>query len=349
MTKNFLKILGAILPNRIYTKVRNRWHHFLRIKKEGPYTAYQRRRLWPKILATPPLYTDPVVDDGETSVHLMCYRDDHLAAIWALKSFYYAAGVSYPLVIHVQGQSTALISDTLRRHFPGAWIMLQAEADQIVEPFLAERNLANLLSLRKVLPIMQKLTDILVTAKSRRILILDTDVLFFNSPAELIGLGESRPRALFQRDYMDGYVLAKERAQAEFGIELQPQINTGIVIISPGLVDLARCERYLGRPDMAWLSGHTEQTLYALEASRQGLVSYLPRSYHVSFGGRVDCAGLKARHYSGPSRGMFTREGIPYLIRSGFLEALQTQPTRTQPYSPQLVSDGQDLRKSTLR
>lgn len=343
MTQKFQKVFHLLLPESAYQRVRNHWHHFLRLRKEGFYTAYQRRRLWPKILDTPPVCTDPIVDGCETSVHLMCHQGDYLAAIWALKSFYYQAKTNYPLVIHVQGKSTEALTDRFRSHFPNAWLLEQSEADQIVEPFLSQGSSTKLLQLRRALPIMLKLTDIVATAKSRYVLILDSDILFFNSPTELTLLDKSRPyQALFQRDYLDAYVLTPERARAELGIDLQPQINTGIVIISPELVDLARCEAYANHPDFAKLSGHLEQTLYALEASRSHLVSYLPDSYAVSKGGKMACSTLKARHYAGPSRPLLTREGIPYLINSGFLDALQRNAACAKPDSPQLISDVHD-------
>lgn len=345
------KIVGSVLPDRVYASVRNRWHHFLRIKKEGLYTAYQRRRLWPKILATPPIYTDPITDGCELCIHLMCYRGDYLAAIWALKSFYHQSGKTYPLTIHIQGSSTELLESRLLQHFPRARFISQGEADGMVESDLRRRGLYRLAEMRRAIPTVQKLTDFLTMTSARRVMILDADVLFFDNPAELAELnGAQREEFLVQRDFMNAYTISLERGKSDFGINLQPAINVGIIRLTPGVIDLEKCNEYLAHPEFAQLEGHTEQTLWALEASRKGLVSYLPASYYISAGGRVECDRLRARHYSGLSRGMFTREGVPYLIHSGFLEALQTQPTRTPPDSPQLISDGHDMRpKSTLR
>jgi len=326
------RLVDSVLPKPAYAGVRKGWHHFLRLQHEGFFTASQRRRLWPKILATPPMQTDPVTDGCELCIHLMCYLGDYLAAIWALKSFYHQSGKTYPLAIHIQGTSTGRMENQLRQHFPNARLIFQDEADRVVEGYLRRRKLHRLLAMRRAIPTMQKLTDFLTMTTARRIVILDSDVLFFNNPAELAELtGGQGQEFRVQRDFMDAYTIALERGKSDFGINLQPAVNVGIVRLTPDAIDLEKCDEYLAHPEFAQLEGHTEQTLWALEASRRDLVSYLPDSYYISLGGPADCARLKARHYAGLSRGMFTHEGIPYLIRSGFLENLQRTSTSRKP------------------
>jgi hypothetical protein len=331
--------LESTLPRSAYTSIRAAWRHFLRLKKEGYRTAFERRRLWPKILETPPLFTNATGAGCDVTVHLMCHRGDYMSAIWALKSFYYHSESKYALTIHVQGcQSTPIIENRLREHFPNARVILQQEANHTVETWLAARGFHRLLEMRRALPIIQKLTDILILADSPKILMLDADVLFFGRPTELMDHEQFRQSPiLFQQDFMDAYNLSRSTAKADLGVDLQPRINTGIVILSRELVDLEKCEEYLCHPSFAALDGHSEQTLYALEASRKHAVSYLPESYLVSFGGPVDCARLKARHYAGTSRPLLTREGIPYLLRSGFIQGLNKDFASRR---PQLVGAG---------
>ncbi len=291
---------------------------------EGYWTALNRRRLWPKILDTPPVHTDTPTPDSDLCVHLMCYAGDYLCAIWALKSFYHHAGNPYPLCVHVQGESTPVLEGRLRAHFPNARLILQAEADQIVEPYLRERNWTNLLKYRKALPTVQKLTDFLILAQAHRIVIFDSDVLFFQNPVELTSTDSSQDGlALFQRDYIDAYSLSLACARSDFGIDLQPSINVGMVRLSPDVIDLANCEAYLAHPAFADFEGHTEQTLWALEVSRTQSVTYLPPSYLLSLETKVDYNTLKARHYAGPTRVLLTRQGIPQLIQRGFLQSLK--------------------------
>jgi hypothetical protein len=319
-----LQTLDRLLPSKIYMHTQKSWRLFVRLRGEGLSSAYHRYRLWSRILATPPIRTAALTPDCDFCVHLMCHEGDYLCAIWALKSFYHQSGKRWPLVIHVQGQSTRRMRKRLGAHFPRARLILQDEADQIVESHLRKHGWHRLLEKRKRLPIMQKLTDVMVAARSRRILILDSDVLFFNYPEEL---ADTHPGAhghvILQRDYTDGYVLPRSQALSDFGIDLAAQINTGIALLSPESIDLGKCNEYVNHPAFARPSGHIEQTLYALEASRGQRVHYLPSEYFVTTNQRMDCGSLKARHYAGPSRPLLTSEGIPYLVQAGFLEALR--------------------------
>jgi hypothetical protein len=328
--------LESLLPAKYYLGCRARWRWCVRIQREGFFTAFRRWHLWSKILNTPPVYTDPIERGCDLAVHMMCYRLDYLSAIWALKSFYYQSQKTYPLVIHIQGESTPILEDRLRTHFPNARFIFQTEADQVVESFLSERNCHKLLSFRKAIPTVQKLTDFLIMAKSRRILIVDADVLFFQCPDELLQSDGSDEVFLAQRDFMSAYTIPPSRGMAEFDIDLQPEINVGIMRLAPDMIDLARCEQYLAHPEFAQLEGHTEQTLWALEASRRRAVAYLPPSYDISENGHPNYSTLKARHFAGLSRPLLTREGIPCLIKRGFLEALNRS---SPPFKTELVPE----------
>src|SRR5579872_1270469 len=258
MKQALQRMVDSVLPEPAYAGVRKRWHHFLRLQREGFSTARQRQRLWPKILATPPMETDPVTEGCELCIHLMCYLGDYLAAIWALKSFYHQSGKTYPLAIHIQGTSTVGMENQLRRHFPNARFILQGEADGVVEGYLRRRKLHRLLEMRRAIPTMQKLTDFLTMTTARRIVILDSDVLFFHNPTELAELtGGPGQEFRVQRDFMDAYTIALERGKSDFGINLQPAVNVGIVRSTPDVIDLEKCDEHLAHPDFAQQAGHT--------------------------------------------------------------------------------------------
>jgi hypothetical protein len=305
-----------------YLRRSSTWVAFRRLQYDGMWRTNRRWRLWSRILTTPPIITDPV---GTTPVelHVLCYERDYLCALWALKSFYHFAGVTCPLIIHVQGDVSRRVIVRLRRHFPAARVIAQAEADVAVETWLRSRGLVRLLAARQRTPFMLKLTDFPVLSESTHLLTLDSDVLFFRSPAELVtAVRAPSPMSLFQRDPESTYNISEERALSELGIRLAPKVNTGIMVFPRESLDLLSCEEYLGNPDVARPTGWIEQTLHALCASAHGSVTYLPDSYLVSLATNVDLESLVARHYAGPSRPLLTSEGMQELVRAGFLDRL---------------------------
>ena len=307
------------------------WRKLRRLQHEGPVNALRRWRLWSKILKTPPVLTEEARAGGAVEVHMLCYERDYLCAIWALKSFYHFAQARYPLAIHVQGSVPNRVPARLKAHFPAARIIIQSEADAIVERWLNERGFVRLLDARRRSPFMLKLTDFAILSEAVHLLTIDSDVLFFNRPSDLlVATGAPLPANLFQRDPVSTYNLSEERALDELGIRLAPQVNTGIMLFPRASIQLFRCEQYLAHPDVAQPNGWIEQTLYALLASEQGRVAYLSDRYLISLETGVPLDNLIARHYAGPTRSLFTQEGLPELIKRGSLDQLRSS-ARHQP------------------
>jgi hypothetical protein len=317
MTSNLTDRLRHLLRrNSYYVKLR-------RIQREGALAALRRRILWARILHTPPIRMEPWNDGAAAEVHLLCSRRDYLCAIWALKSFYCFSGLSCPLTIHLQGQSPDRMVARLRHHFPDARLVLQAEADAVVEPELARAGFERLLALRRKTPFMLKLVDFVLMCRAPRLLLLDSDVLFFAHAGELVERARaSSVKGLFQRDVANMYNISPERAFERFGFHLAPCVNSGIALVSRAAVSLERCEHYLSDQEVARPNTMVEQTLYALAFSERAEVEYLPESYLVSLQPRTDMRNLVARHYAGASRSLFTLEGLPALVEAGFLGKL---------------------------
>ena len=281
-----------------------------------------------RILRTPPLPTDPVPGPEATpvavTVHALCCAGDWIAALWALKSFYHYAATRYPLVIHLQGPSAPTVPAGLRAHFPAARVVPQAEADAVAEPWLLDRGLRRLCDARRRLYLMMKITDIPLYARSANALYIDSDVLFFRRPAELIEAAAAPAGTWrFQRDCFDSYVLTPAEARADLGVDLVPRLNSGLALFPPPGVDPARCDAWLAHPRLASLHYHTEQTLLALSASSAGAVRHLPDDYFLGMGRHPDPAAMVARHYITPVRPLLHDEGLAWLTRLGFLDALR--------------------------
>ncbi len=293
---------------RSWLRRRRSWVDFRRWQREGFVTAFRRWRLFCEILKTAPVETDTSVRD--TELHLLCYRQDYLGAIWALKSFYRCARVRLPLVIHVQGKVPGRVMRRLRAHFPTAKLIAQEEADRLVIPELERRGLKRLLAARAANPYTLKLTDFLLLGEAPNLITIDSDVLFFRHPTELLKPTEKH---LFQRDPESTYVLSPETARSAFGIEMAERINVGMMHFRRDSVSLERCDEYLAAfPNF---NGWLEQTLYALHASETGNAAYLPDEYLISLEHGRDDSSLVARHYAGPSRPLMHLEGIPRLLR----------------------------------
>jgi hypothetical protein len=293
---------------------------FRRWQREGFLRAFRRHRIWRKVLATPPIRTSSRSQIA-VEVHIVCHQLDHLTAIWALKTFYLTALEHFPLVIHINGTAKASVYDRLQAHFPDATLIPRDLADGLVESQLIARGFSRLVSARRSSPFMVKLIDIPLLAEGAVVVGIDSDVLFFDNPAEMLDRCSRPSRAyLFQRDSESTYNISQADAFDEFGIHLAPRVNTGFLVYPRVLPDMAAFERYLRHPDVARPTGFIEQTLYALHASELGVVDYLSEKYLLDHQTGLSYDGLTARHYAGPTRPLLTAEGMPRILLSGLLK-----------------------------
>lgn len=295
------------------------WGQFRRVQHEGFGRAWQRRRSWSAILRTDPAMTTPLSQAAAYELHILCWFGDYVSCIWALKSYLRHSDASCHLYIHLQGHATSRMRDALQRHFPHARVIPQSEADAHVIAALRNAGYSQLQRLRAECSVMMKLVDVALYGRTDRLLVLDSDVLFFRRPDVLLsGLLQEDCGPLMAHDVDSCYVLSPEQAR-ELGVDLAPRLNSGIVAIRRSTLDLAVCESWCRHPAFAVRSGWAEQTLYALLASRTGRPSTLPPAYAISMERDPEPANLVARHYSGPSRPFLTTQGMEWLISEGGL------------------------------
>jgi hypothetical protein len=300
--------------NRIWTSLRS-------AQAEGFLKAFQRYRIWTAILRTDPIETESLSKTQPVEIHLLCYWRDHLTAIWALKTFFWQAGVRYPVIIHTNAQMPPRAIGRLRRHFPNAKIIQQTESDTYVNAYLKNHGLTRLLKARSSNGFMLKLTDFILIGESRSILALDSDLLFFAEPAELRGGDQGKmDQHWFQEDPSSNYNISKEAARQRFEIDLKPRLNSGIMLFERNHAALEAYEQYLADPDVARSTGWIEQTLFAMYASAKGNAATWPSTYQLSFGPGLT-EGVVVRHYAGPTRPLLTWEGMSTLLRRGLPSA----------------------------
>jgi hypothetical protein len=299
-----------------------RWH------REGFLRTVSRYALWSQILRTPPVRTLRIGDDNRIEVHLLCYVRDYLTAMWALKTFYWQSGVDYPLAIHFHGHIPELAHRRLSEHFPQARILTYGAASTDVSRILGDTGFARLRAWRDANGFMLKLVDFNLLNQGQVMLALDSDLLFFRPPSEIIAAAESAGGSntiTVQRDIESTYNIDAVHAKSKWGIDLPEQVNTGVIVCRRDGLSLEQCEQWLGDPDVARPTGWVEQTLYAMSAATR--VRYLPDTYLVSRQANLDQSSLIMRHYAGDTRKLLTDEGMPYLVKSGFLESCNKTKT----------------------
>jgi hypothetical protein len=293
-------------PGALYLKWRQTFGHGLRV-------AYFRDVVRRRILRSSPVIGNL---DDRCEIHVLTSHRDWLNLLWVLKSYYLQCDSSYKLTIHDDGSLDPPALEALASHFPDARIVARSEADLRVTPLLAELPRAR--EFRRTNPLALKVFDFEAFLESERMLLLDSDVLFFSKPQALIDRIEDPAYRLnsLNRDWRYGYSIDIEASRDQLDFALEARINSGLGLVHRNTLRLDWIEAFLGLPGIFGHHHRIEQTLYALCCCRHGF-AFLPEEYDVHVGPWLP--QHPCRHYTAPIRHRLYSEGIDKL-RKGLLE-----------------------------
>ena len=290
-----------------------------KVHRQGLRWSSIRYLLISSILKTPPCKSVETGAARNLEVHVLCYWKDYLQAVWALKTFHRFARSDFSLVIHIDGFATHRMIKVLTHHFPNAWVVTRQEADRIAIPLLAKRGLEFLSRQRAQNVFVRKMVDFHVVARSRNILVLDSDVLFFREPTHLLDAISGSNCAVFMRDCAYCYSAPAIVIERFVGAPVVSHLNAGLGLLTTEALDFQAIEKCLRHAELTQGDAtFLEQTLYAIGLARSQ-VRHLPSCYLLSMEAGLGFGDLIARHYAGDSRGLMLTEGMMHLIDRGFL------------------------------
>lgn len=293
--------VGAML-----LKLRQKYGHGLR-------TAWYRDHVRPSILNTPPVVG---TIDKSCEIHVLTWREDWLNVIWMLKTFYYYSSRKYSLCIHEDGTLSDSEASILEHHFPNARVIRRRDADSEMQKLLLKYPLSR--KYRDANPLALKVFDFSAFLDSERMLLLDSDILFFSEPTELLRRidNETYTKNTLNKDWAYGYSINIDEARQHVPFEICDRINSGLGLVHRPSINFEMVEQYMALPNILSHHHRIEQTLIALCSSRFGF-QFLPVEYDVHLGPFV--AAHPCRHFTGPIRHRMYSEGIRHLMQQGFI------------------------------
>jgi len=291
------------------------------LKSENIQFYYYKRIYRKRILSSKPIICN---NDSEFEVHILTSEKDFLDAIWCLKTFCHYSEVRPKLVIHEDGTLGIDNIKTFLEHFVNCKVIRRKDADEDLKHFLADYKYSqkNRLNKNFFCVLALKLFDTFYYAKADKLLLLDSDILFFKKPNEIIEyLEEDKP--FFNSDYQDAYSKPVSELNKILGVSIFPKVNSGVMFL--------RKEYYINNLDFIEyyfekmkeiiqprnIKRH-EQTLNALLLSKCGAIR-LNENYQISRRPITD--KTVCHHYvDDGSRNNFYKEGLRYLGSIKFLE-----------------------------
>ena len=282
---------------RLAYKLKSTFSHGLRV-------AWYRDVVRKRILSTAPIVAD---DTSVAEIHVLTSESDYINLIWALKSFYSVVQRKYGLCIHDDGSLLPSSKDQLTRHFPHSRIVDRKKADAKLDDCLSPYPRCQ--SFRRENHLAPKIFDFKAHLSSNKMILLDSDVLFFNNPDALVQRIESTQYCVnsVNRDVASAYTVREQDALTQCGVKLIDRFNSGLGVIQKDSIRWDWIEEFLSLPNIRSHFWRIEQTLFALSSSRFG-VELLPPEYDVFLSRNL--SDQPSRHYVGAIRHHMYGEGM---------------------------------------
>jgi hypothetical protein len=254
------------------------------------------------------------------SVHMVtCHRHVDMA-LWCLKSFSHFSQASPLITIHDDGSLTEADIELLEAHLSRCRVIARLEADERMDDVLKGHPRCRQMRREPRFYCALKLFDIWVYSRSDSVVAIDSDILFFQRPRELLECIQT-DRPCFNSDFQNAYATTPEKLRRRMGIEVRDRVNAGLFALPRRGFDLDLLERYFASfpKPIPELNRH-EQTAYALLLSRAG-AQRLSDRYQISQ--QPLRAETVSHHFvSNASRIHFFTRGLKALRRSGVVAAM---------------------------
>jgi len=281
---------------------------------------YYRGNFRRRILQTMPMQCDK---DDPLEVHILTCKRDLLDALWSLKSFYHYNDLSPRLVVHEDGTFDEACIRAFKGHFKGCKIIRLHQANKEVKEWLKGKRYAKEYRFKHYMFHSIKLFDFFKYSDTDRIFFMDSDLLFFKRSKEITDNLKAK-RGFFMSDYKSSYSFKPKKLGELLGMEIVPNVNSGLVHFPLDQYDPQLLERYLkicsdrNFPRRGWM----EQTAYAVLFSRQpGVFKRLSPRHQISL--TPHDADTISHHYVWDgSRKNYYLVGLKQLKRAGLLKAL---------------------------
>jgi hypothetical protein len=258
---------------------------------------------------------------NEVEIHSVIQHEAVSYYILAIKSFLYYLDFNLPVTLHDDGSLSDLDIKILKYHIPHI---------NIIKYESAKKEILNKIKKYKYLyknrncdtNVYHLITtlDIPFFSKSKKIIYLDSDVLFYGKPQKIINWINDNGKSmciLFQRDYVDAHALTKKELMKYFELEYYPNFNMGILCYFKKSLDFESLNYYFKVLDKlnkikVPVSDQTYWMIHALKFYDKRI--QLNKNYIVSFASEVSHKTV-CFHYTSEIRDNIYVEGIQVIFK----------------------------------
>lgn len=246
------------------------------------------------------------VADPDFEIHTICSKKDLLMLVWMLRSFLVLSELKPTIVIHDDGSLDDEAIKLINKKFSNNIKVLRRDE--------TKRRVLDILDLPDIIKearrnghfFLDRLIDIFVLSRAKKLLVLDTDILFYKWPTEVIDFvnGKSGLDALIQRQVNDKIIfdLAMDDYFNEKYKTLEKKValmNGGFLLFDGEKLNLNQLVEYLTHTKRPFNDYFIEMAGWACVLAQLNFDFLSPETYAIK-GFLNDKMVIK--HYTSPRR-----------------------------------------------
>jgi len=248
-------------------------------------------------------------------IHMLCQKSDMIPAIWVLWSFLKNSQLCPKIVIHDDGSLDKSSIDVFNEKFDNIEIIWKKDADELIDKMNVNPVIKNYR--KNGHPLILKLVDILLLSRAEKVMVLDSDVLFFKRPEEVIEFVEgnsgkdaliSQARGRFSIKTDSNYL--KKHDLINKKVEL---MNSGIILYNKSSVSEDKLSEYFENCELNVSDYFVEMTGWNCLVGQTNY-EFLPYERYI-IKGRPD-SNTVAKHFTSPRRHELYAYGIEMTLKN---------------------------------
>lgn len=232
----------------------------------GGYYNYQQMMRGKRLMERqssdlPPVYS---YKDG-LPVYFLTGKNHLYQTLFCIQSLSKVSTQKFEFVLVDDGTFDAELMDRVNIQLPNAVIIDQAIIKKNLNLYLPEQHYPVLHQKRKVYPHIKKLTDIHTIAGNDWKLVLDSDMLFWHEPLEIIEWLKNPHEFLYMIDCEESYGYSKPLMEELSGSKIPSLINVGAIGLNSNLINWKKTENWVEQLEKReGTSYYLEQALSAM-------------------------------------------------------------------------------------
>jgi glycosyltransferase involved in cell wall biosynthesis len=263
--------------NFLYRNPRSKLQKYSRF---GGYFNYRsmmnaRKEMERRSMELPPVtsYADGL------PVYFLTGKNYLYQTLYCIQSLVKASTAHFEFILVDDGSFDSALIETMAKQLPAARVITAEQINENLQKVLPEVNYPYLRKKREVYPHLRKLTDVHTIPHNKWKLVLDSDMLFWRQPVEIISWLKDPQHPLHMVDCTEAYGYSQELMELLAGSTVKPLLNVGAIGLKSAAIDWNKLENwiktmeeqeggsyYLEQALSAMLIGNTHTTVLKAEA-----------------------------------------------------------------------------------